>query len=157
MTITATRYATINSVPLDTYGWRVPRGGYDDLLNGPALRGRDVVMPTAIGVRPYPRKITGTPVSIPLLVVGGFTENGAVNADPIKGMLENRDYLRGALGYPEDASATRGTVTMTFVRGSGLSTLTGSVVLLGLNDWTTRGGGLALWRIDLLIPGGELA
>lgn len=159
MTVTAERYATINAVPLDTYGWRVPRGGYDDLLNGRVVRGTDLTMPTASGRRAYPRKVDARTVSIPILINGKLNEAGTPYSDPIQGMLTNRDYLEATLGYPgtSGVDATRGTVPLTFVRKSPLSTLTAQVTFLGLNDWTTRGGGLALARIDLSIPTGVLS
>lgn len=152
MTITAVNYATVNSVPLDTYGWRAMAGGYDALLETPALRGRDLVMPGAQGVRPYPRYVDATTVSIGLVIDGKFTENGSVNADPVKGMFQNRDYLEANLGIANDAAdADRGTVAFTFVR-AGLSTLTADVVVLGLRGWQTKGNGVALVRLDLVFP-----
>lgn len=153
MTVTATRYATVNSVPLDTYGWRVIAGGYDELLDTPALRGDDLVMPGAAGVRAYPRVIDVTTVSIGMVINGKKNEAGTPYADPIAGMLTNRDYLEANLGIADDAAdATRGTVPFTFVRAGALSTLTADVTVLGLRGWTTRGGGLALVRLDLSFP-----
>lgn len=152
MTVTAVNYATVNSVPLDTYGWRVIAGGYDALLETPAVRGRDLVMPGAQGVRPYPRYIDAWQVSIGLVVDGKFTENGTPNANPVKGMFENRDYLEANLGIADDAADTvRGTVAFTLVR-SGLATKTADVVVLGLRGWQTRGNGLGLVRLDLSFP-----
>lgn len=152
MTITATRYATVNGVPLDTYGWRVVRGGYDELLNTPAVRGADLVVPLAHGARAYPRWIDVTLVSIGMVINGRKNEAGTLYADPITGMLTNRDYLEANLGIADDAaSATRGTVPFTLVRPA-LSTLTADVTVLGLRGWSTRGGGLALVRLDLSFP-----
>lgn len=152
MTITAANYATVNSVPLDTYAWRVMAGGYDAVLETPALRGRDLVMPGAQGVRPYPRYIDATTVSIGLVIDGKYDPDGAPKANPVTGMFQNRDYLEANLGIANDAAdANRGTVAFTFVR-AGLSTLTADVVVIGLRGWQTKGNGLALVRLDLVFP-----
>lgn len=158
MTIIAERYATINGVALDTYAWRVVDSGYDELLNTPALRGDDMILPTASGRRAYTRVIDATVVSIPLLVIGGYDQDGVPKTDPVKGMLEHRAYLRSNLGLPgaTGIDANRGTVPMVFVRGTGLGNLTGQVTFLGLFGWQTVGHGEAMVRIDISIPAGEL-
>lgn len=157
MTVTAVRYGVLNSVPLDTYAWQVVQDGYDELLNCPALRGADVVMPGAQGRRAYPRVIDATVVSIPLLIIGSLTQDGTPISDEVEGMLTHRDYLRNNLGMPEDADADRGTVPFVFHRGGGtLADWEGDVTFLGLQGFTTLGGGEALVRIDLSIPNGEL-
>lgn len=156
MTVTAARYGVLNSVPLDTYAWEVVQDGYDELLDCPALRGIDVIMPGARGRRAYPREIDATVVSIPLHIIGSLTEDGTPISDEIEGMLTHRDYLRNNLGMPEDADADRGTVPFVFVRGGSLADWEGEVTFLGLHGFTTLGGGEALVRIDLSIPDGEL-
>lgn len=156
MTVTATRYGELNDIPLDTYAWQVVEGGYDELLNTPALRGEDLTMPGAQGVRSYPRIIDATIVSIPLLVVGSLTEDGEAISDPFEGMLQHRDYLRANLGLAGDGDAARGTVPFVFHRGGSLNDWEGEVTFLGLFGWTSMGGGDAMVRIDLSIPNGEL-
>lgn len=158
MTVTATRYATVNTVPLDTYAWRVIAGGYDQLLNTPQVRGEDVIMPGATGVRAYPRIFTATIVSIPMLIVGSMDDDGAPISDPFEGMLQHQEYLQENLGIAEDGDADRGTVEMVFVRGGALSSWTGEVTVLGLQDWVTLDGqtGEAMVRLDISIPAGRL-
>lgn len=154
MTVTAIRYAEVNSVPLDTYAWYVVDDGYDELMNSPQLRGEDLVMPTATGRRAYPRVVDVMVVSIPLLIVGAFTPDGADISDPVEGMLTHQEYLQANLGLPgtSGVDADRGTVPFVFHRGGSLPAWTAEVTFLGLNDWTTVGHGEALARVDLSVP-----
>lgn len=156
MTVISDIYLEVNSIPLETYAWRTVEPAYDELLNTPALIGADLDMLRTRGVRAYPRRVTATVVSIPLLVIGSSDEDGDPTDDPMVGMMTHRDTLRSGLGIANDAAdADRGTVTATFYRRS-LASWQGPVTVLGLNDWTTLGGGDALVRLDLSIPGGEL-
>jgi hypothetical protein len=147
-------YLVLNSVPLDTYGWRVL--SYDDLLSGPVLRGDDVVMPTAAGVRPYPRRIDVAVRSLSVVVDGRFDEDGDPYDDPFEGMIVNRDYLRANLGI--GLTTGDGTVPAVFNRGD-LTDLAGDVTVLAMSDWQTVAAreGFGSFRLDLSIPDGELA
>lgn len=158
MTVTAAYHLVVNGIPLDTYAWRVIEGGYDDLLNTPALRGGDLVMPGARGVRAYPRIITVTPASISMMIDGSVDEDGVATADAVDGMFTHRDYLRENLGIADDAAdADRGTVPATWVRGSTLPEMDADITVLGIFDWRTYEGGFATCRLDLLIPDGEFS
>lgn len=148
-----TVYGVLNSVPLDTYGWRVIEGGYDELLNCPALRGSDLVMPGVPGRRPYPRLIDASIVSIPMVIGGATDQDGTPYSDPLVGLLTNRDYLRDNTGF---AAGGDGTVTFTFNRGT-LPDWSGPVTNLGFNGFTKIGRYDAMVRLDLSIPDGELA
>lgn len=156
MTVTALPYLEVNSVPLDTLGWRVVTSGYDDLHNTPGLRGEDVILPNAQGVRPYPRVIDTTVVSIPVLIIGDCDQDGTPYDDPEVGLLTNTDYLRDNLGLPPDADPDRGTVTVTFYRPDPLPDLTGDAIFLGLLGWGRVGTGEALAHVDLLLTAGVL-
>lgn len=145
-------YLTLNSVPLDTFGWRVL--SYDELLAGPELRGEDLTMPTAAGVRPYPRRIAATVRSLSVVVDGRFDEDGVPNTDPFEGMIVNRDYLRANLGI--GLTTGDGTVPAVFTRGD-LPDLTGDVTVLAMADWRTFAAreGHGSFRLDISIPDGE--
>lgn len=149
-------YGELNGVLLDTYAWRVVNEGYDALLNCPALRGTDLVMPHARGRRPYPRVIDATVVSFPMLISGHLDEDGEPISDPRTGLLQHRDYLRENLGLADDGDPVDGTVPFVFHRED-LPDWTGDVTFLGFNGWTTLGRSDALVRLDLSIPDGELA
>lgn len=144
-------YAEINSVPLDTYGWRVIDTGYDELLNSAPVRGENLILPGAPGRRDFDPVEDQKAVSIPLLISGSFDEDGTPVAVPSSGMFTHRDYLTASLGL-------RSTVTMVFHRGDDLPDWTGDVQPLGLYGWTTINlqTGDAMVRLDLIIPGAEL-
>lgn len=158
MTVIADIYLEVNELPLETYGWRTVEGSYDELLNSPALRGDDLVMPNASGVRPYQRVVTVTLVSIPLLITGAFDEDGTPRSNPMTGMMVNRDALRSSLGIA-GGDPDRGTVPAVFHRGDvSLLDWGGPVTVLGLNGFTVLDAiaGDAMVRLDLSIPDGEL-
>lgn len=152
MTAVLTVYLEVNSIPLDTYAWRCL--GYGDLFNGPAVRGDDLVMPSAVGARPYPRRVSASVVSLSMMVFGHVDKDGTPIADPLEGLMANRDYLRTNLGLGDETGD--GTVPAVFYRGS-LDNLAGDVTVLAMADWQNRGGKEATFRLDLSIPDGELA
>lgn len=147
-----TVYLEVNSVPLDTHAWRCL--GYGDLFNGPRVRGTDLTMPGAVGVRPYPRLVDATVVSLSLHVFGHLDQDGGSIANPLEGLITHRDYLRTNLGL--GLTTGDGTVPATFHRGS-LDSVVGDVTVLGIEDWRNRGGIEATFRLDLSIPDGEFA
>lgn len=146
-----TIYAEINSVPLDTYGWRVMDAGYDEFLSSAPVRGENLVMPGARGRRPYDPIEDQKVVPVPLLISGAFDEDGAPIATPSTGMLQHRDYLAENLGL-------RTLVPCRLHRGPDLPDWIGDVQPLGLYGWTTlsTATGDAMVRLDLIIPDAEL-
>lgn len=160
MTITAIRYATVNDVPLDTHAWRVVDKGYDDLLRSPALRGEDTIMPGAHGGRPNPRFRSPTIITIPLLIVGEYDEDGDPIDDPMEGLFQHEEYLNANLGLPGNTGVDPdyGTVDMTFVRGGSLENWEGPVTVIGLTDFTVLDDikGDAAAFLDISIPAGKL-
>lgn len=143
-------YAEINNVPLDTYGWRVVEGGYDELLNSPPVRGENLVMPGARGRRSYDPVADQATVSIPLFIEGRMDQDGDPASNPAAGMIDNRDYLITNLGL-------RSLVTCVFhIEDS--PDWSGEVQPLGLYGWTTLNfrSGDAMVRLDLIIPDSEL-
>lgn len=145
-------YLEVNNVPLDTHAWRCL--SYDDLLNGPAVRGEDIIMPSAVGRRPKPRRIDALVVSLSMLVDGSVDEDGdALTMLPLEGVLSHRDYLVAELGLGSEVDD--GTVPATFYRGD-LNPLAGDVTVLAITDWRVMGGTHASFRLDLSIPDGAL-
>lgn len=152
MTAVTTTYLEVNSVPLDTYAWRCL--SYGDLFSAPPVRGGDLVMPGAVGQRPYPRVIDAAVKSLSMLVRGYVDQNGTPIANALEGLMSNRAYLVANLGL--GLSTGDGTVAATFHRG-GLASLTGTVTVLAIADWQNIGGREATFRLDLSIPDGELS
>lgn len=153
MTITAPNYYVVNSIPLDTFGWRTVDTGYDLLLESPPFRGENVVMDGAPGRRAYPIVWDEAAVSIPMLIVGSLTEDGVPISNSVGGMKDHKRYLDE--GLVAGADANRGTVDSTFYWEDG-DTWTGEVQVLGLFGFTSLGGGEALVRLDLRIPASRL-
>lgn len=149
-------WGELNSIPLETYAWRTITGGYDELLNTPALRGEDLVMPGAAGRRPYPRILDATTVSIPMLLTGEFDEDGNPTTNPRAALLFHRDYLRANLGLAADGDPDDGTVPFVLHRND-LADWSGPVTFLGIHGFTKLGDRNAMMRLDLSIPDGELA
>lgn len=154
--LSVTDYGELNGIPLDTYAWRVIESGYDELMNCPALRGEDLTMNGAKGVRPYPRIITATTISIPMLVTGEVDQDGVATANPRASLFTHRDYLRNNCGLAEDGDPADGTVPFIFYRDD-LPNWSGDVTFLGFHGWTKLGDRDAMMRLDLSIPDGELA
>lgn len=151
MTAVLDVYLEVNSVPLDTYGWRCL--DYSDLMDGPTLRGSDRLFPRAEGRRAKRRRIDARVVSLSMMVFGTQDQDNTPYSDPLLGLYANRDYLRANLGLAE--STGDGTVNAVFYRDS-LADLTGDVTVLAMADWQTVRGIEATFRLDLSIPAGEL-
>lgn len=147
-----TVYLVVNSVPLDTYAWRVL--SYGDLFSAPAVRGgQGRTLPTAAGRRATPGYVDATTRSLSMHVFGHKDQDGGAIADPLEGLLTHAAYLRANLGL--GLTTGDGTVPATWNRGS-LADWTGDVTVLAIADWQNRGGREATFRLDLMIPAGEL-
>lgn len=147
-----TVYLVVNSVPLDTHAWRVL--SYGDLFSAPAIRGgQGRVLPGAPGRRATPGVVDATTKSLSMHVFGYKDQDGAAIANPLEGLLTHAAYLRANLGL--GLTTGDGTVAATFNRGS-LADWTGNVTVLAIADWQNIGGREATFRLDLLIPAGEL-
>lgn len=154
MTAVGSIYYVVNSIPLDTYAWRVIDTGYDDLLNGPGVNGEDLKLPDGL-IRSYPRNPTGRPVSIPIEIQGHMDpDGGPFDGDPVDGLFTHRDYLRSNIGLFEPSGD--GTVPSTFYRGDTLDPLEGDVTVIDLAGFTRVGESDGLIRLDLFLPLGEL-
>lgn len=70
------------------------QGGYLPLWADFDVRGKDRILPTAVGVIAYPRRVTATRRDFRLIVVGDVDRLGAPNTDPIAGLQANLEYLR---------------------------------------------------------------
>lgn len=149
MTVTRTYYLELNSVPLATHAWEIP--DLSPLLDDPALRGSDRLLPQLSGLRPYKRVVTGTIVTLPLDVVGAVDEDNDPYDDVFEGLLTNMDYLKANLGLAEETGD--GTVPAVFHRGD-LNSLTADVHFLGFKGTSTKGTGLLRTTFDISVPAG---
>lgn len=148
MTTTRTYYLELNAVPLATYAWEIP--DLSPLLDSPAIRGSDRLLPQLPGVRPYPRVVTATIITLPLDVVGDVDEDGDPYTDVFEGLITNMAYLNANLGLAETGD---GTVPAVFYRGD-LNSLTADVTFLGFKGTSTKGKNLIRTTFDISVPAG---
>lgn len=82
----------IAGVPLSTPAWE--HTNLYTLYGAAAVRGENVVMPGAIGVRPVRRRPTETNYTVDLAINGQRNWAGTPYADPMLGLATNIDHLR---------------------------------------------------------------
>lgn len=148
MTVTRSWYLEINSIPLATYAWEIP--DLSALLDSPALRGADVLIPGVAGVVPNRRRTTVTVYTFPLDVVGDLDEDGTPSDDPNEGVNEHMAYLNANLGL---AAGGDGTVPAEFHRGD-LPSWTADVHFLGFKGSQKQGEFLVRTTFDISVPSG---
>lgn len=149
--ITAAEYLEIDGVPLATPAWTTT--DMDDLWSTPAVRGADLVIPGATGVRPFRRRWTVTDASIELTVVGDRDWEGGSYPNTAVGLALNVEHLQ-ALAEPTGTTAGTRTAVLHFPPG-GPADRSGPVHVERVR--AKRTGPLAVVSIQLSIPGGALA
>lgn len=107
----ALEYLAIDNLPLSTAAWDTE--DIADLLNGPSVRGNDLVNPSRIGQIARRRTLDARTVTIPIVVNGYYDSNGDLNSDPRLGLISNLDELKKYL-TPNFTSLT-GTRTLEWV------------------------------------------
>lgn len=151
--ITSPEYVEIDGMPLSTPAWTTTQ--MDDLWGSPDVRGSDVLMPGAIGVRPHRRRPTVTPATIELAVVGDLAPDGTPYSSTRAGLATNCDLLRhltGSDGVAEDGTRQ---ATLHLAPGSPVTTRAGRVHVLRLRI-ARNGDNLAVAQLELSIPAGAL-
>ena len=153
-TITSPEWLEIDGVPLSTPAWETTEAS--DLWSSPEVRGTDLVIPGAAGVRPYPRRPTVTPVTIELAIVGDVRWDGARHDDPRAGLAINCAHLE-ALTDPL-TTATDGTrlAVLHYAQDTPWDTRQGRVHVLRLRI-ARNGPMFATGQLELSIPAGALA
>ena len=89
---------SLNSVSMNRPAWAVVgddrgAGGLFQLLTTVDIRGNDRTIPGSAGVIPFRRRTTVSRYSFRLIVTGEVDSTGAVNADPVLGLVNNLEYL----------------------------------------------------------------
>lgn len=82
----------INGVPLSTPAWE--HTNLQAVLGAATVRGENVVMPGAVGVRAVRRRPTETNHTIELCVFGDRSWDGSTNTDPVMGLIANLEHLK---------------------------------------------------------------
>lgn len=82
----------IDGVPLSTAAWE--HLNLQTLFSGANVRGENVVMPGAVGVRPVRRRPTETMHTVDLAIFGHRDWEGEPYPDPPAGLVANIEHLR---------------------------------------------------------------
>lgn len=150
--ITRSEYLEIDGVPLATPAWEVAAGGLLPLLQGPAIRGTDRLLPGVPGVKARKRRATVTLRSVPMKIFVDVDLDGDPYDDPAEGLTANVDYLRANVADPTNIGDGTRTATLHLKDGS---TRSGAVHVesleLGGDDENA-----VLAVLTLSIPGGAL-
>jgi hypothetical protein len=148
--INSREYAVLNGVPLQTPAW--VHHNLWELWSGPAVRGGDVTVPHAQGVRPYPRVIDARKVVFELSILGDVDWQGIPNFEPRLGLWNNVEHLRAATRPPGTGDGTVLLEAMTPAgrRLSGLVVVEGFLLGGDLGETATKA------TIDVVLVSGEL-
>ena len=149
-TATSTEYLTIAGIPLTTLAWTTEN--ISGVLDGPGVRGVDLVNPTRAGEIPRRRILAARSFSVPIVVNGYYDVNDNPSADPRATLLDNLDYLKTALA-PNFISTT-GTRTFEWVTPDW--TRVGAVHVNPAVSVETIGIHAARLVLDVTLPGGVL-
>ncbi len=151
MPVTDPTWLNVNGVDLATPAWRIT--DLSELLNEGPVRGGDLVMPLAEGVRPYRRRRTVRTVTLPMDIYGDFDQDGGVVADPVQGVISHMIFLAQNLGIGDDATAEDGTVDAIWTLPDD-SQLFAPGHVIGLLGTVSVAPGLLRTTLDLSFPEG---
>lgn len=144
------QYLEIAGVPLSTPAWEVLN--LHTLLSGPAIRGENVLIPGAAGVRPRRRRIGETIRTLELHIFGDQDPEGAEHADHMLGLMQNIETLRDLV---TDPPADNHSVVTAVLHWRG-ETRTAGVQVVGFEVGEAVGETVRA-TIDLVIPSGGFA
>lgn len=148
--ITSPEYLEIDGVPLSTPGWYTTN--MDDIWASAEVRGEDLLIPGAAGVRPYPRRATVTKATVELAVVGDTGPDGAAQ-DPRAGLAANCDALRALTTTTGVAPDGTRPAILHLAPGAPVTTRTANVHVLRIR-FARNGPNFATGQLELSIPAG---
>lgn len=152
--ITSPEWLEIDGVPLSTPAWETTEAS--ELWSSGDVRGNDLIIPGAAGVRPYPRRPTVTPATIELSVVGDTAPDGTAQPEPRAGLAANCALLEALVGPNGiDADGTRLAV-LHYAPGGPAPDRRGRVHVLRVR-FARQGPDYATGQLELSIPAGALA
>jgi hypothetical protein len=149
-TATMSEYLTLSDVPLSCEAWSTEN--LSSFLDGPGVRGADLVNPSRSGEIPRRRTLAARTFTIPLTVNGYYDTDDNPSADPRATLLANLDYLK-ALFTPDPTTLT-GTRVLQWVTPDG--TREGDVHVNPALSIQTLGPHAARLVVDVTLPGGVL-
>jgi len=147
--INAVEYLVLDGLPLATPAWYTTE--MSDLIGTAEVRGSDILVPFADGVRPQPRRPTVSQATVSLAVVGDTNPDGSAHASVRDGLRANCKALAWlASRNGVDAAGTR--LAELHLDGE---TRVGRVHILRLR-FARESAGYATGQLELSIPAGAL-
>lgn len=107
---------TINSIALNGPAWDIP--DLTALWIETTQRGEDRLIPGAIGVLPYRRRLTVTEHTLGMWIIGDTDRTGAPNADAWVGLQANIEYLRANVVDPTNLTDGTRVASLTIPGGA---------------------------------------
>lgn len=146
---------TISGIPMNTWGWNVLE--LRDLLAVAAVRGQDRLIPGVSGMRPYRRRRTATPHSLPMIISGLHAIDGTPvtdNQERINQIKDHLKYLMDNVVAPVPTMEGTRSAVLTLPNTSGPDDVrTADIHVLGITpgQWYPV---LLKCTLDISIPGG---
>lgn len=151
--ITSPEWLEIDGVPLSTPAWETTDAS--ELWSTAQVRGADLVIPGAAGVRPYPRRPTVTSATVELVVVGDTAPDGTARSEPRAGLAVNCALLEALVGpNGTDADGTRLAI-LHYAPGGPTADRRGRVHVLRIR-FARKDPNMATAQLELSIPAGAL-
>lgn len=141
----------IDGVPLSTAAWE--HLNLHALFSGANVRGENVVMPGAVGVRPVRRRPTETMHTVDMAVFGHRSWDGTPYSDPVAGLVANLAHLRTNVVNPLATTNSLRTAIIHLPTG----TLAASVQVLGFEVTEAVGPADVYASMDISVIQGAFA
>lgn len=148
-TINFPTHLEIDMVPLSTPAWE--HLNLYALLGAATVRGENVVMPGAVGVRPVRRRPTETNYTVDMAIYGDRDWQGDPYDDPMMGLWSNLAHLRANVVDP--LAKTNSVRTATIVLPEG--TLTAAVQVLGFEITENVGTACVMAGMEIAVLRGQ--
>ncbi len=150
---------TISGISMNRLAWAVLADdrGSNGLLQAVTLvevRGDDRILPGAVGVIPYQRRITSVRMDLRIIVIGEVNELGVANLDHTTGLIDNLQYLYTNVVAPTGLTDGTRPAVLTL---PGQPAVTASIHVLGLDVQEYQLGPEAVWigTLQTSIPSGR--
>lgn len=133
-------------------------GGLLQLITGGDRRGEDRLLPSATGIIPYPRRLTGTRYDLTLWVTGDVTSTGSAASNSQTQYVTNVALIRSTL-FEGASPASDGTLSAS-VTITGWGTKTANIHMLGMqqqryNIWPDMS--IGQYTLQISVPAGRFA
>ncbi len=150
---------TISSVSMNGPVWAIQadeqgNNGLLQILTLLEVRGEDRVLPGAVGVIPYRRRITSVRMDLRIVVAGDIDITYAPTVNHSAGLVANLAWLRANIIAPTGLTDGTRPATVTL---PGLATRAANIHVLGLQGQEYHMGAGAVWvgTLQISIPSGE--